>query len=163
VTRPGRGGLPGGATPAEIVRALGEPARAQIDLTPPDIEDTPSVANLVRHTSTRSVARMVRHDPGVRLGESPEDVHRFRVATRRYDLQTFAAVPDREWTRALPAELRWLAGLVGVVRDTDVLTERLHTQAATPHHAVLDEHGSQGLGWSRAILDGASVQVRGAL
>jgi hypothetical protein len=60
--------------------------------------------------------------------------------------------------------MRWLAGLVGVVRDTDVLTERLRTQAATPHHTVLDEHGSQGLvDWFRAILDGASIQVSGAL
>jgi len=118
----------------KIVRALGEPARAQADLTPPDIEGTPSDANLVRH------------DPRRAAGREPEDVHRFRVATRRYDLQTFAAVLDREWTRALRAELRWLAGLVGAVRDIDVITERLRTQA--PPRTTLFSMNTTRQGWS---------------
>ena len=42
-----------------------------------------TVADLVGHAIARSVAQILRHDPGVRLGEDPEDVHQLRVGTRR--------------------------------------------------------------------------------
>ena len=44
-----------------------------------------------------------RHDPGVRLGDEPEDLHRFRVATRRsraLDPRDAAAARRRAWTRS---------------------------------------------------------------
>ncbi len=60
-------------------------------------------------------------------------MHQFRVATRRLrsDLQTFSVVLDPDWVGSLRAELRWLGGVVGAVRDGDVLTERLRTQSGT--------------------------------
>ena len=41
--------------------------------------------------SRRRSLRLLRHDPGVRIGDDPEDVHQARVATRRLrsDLRTF--------------------------------------------------------------------------
>jgi CHAD domain-containing protein len=68
---------------------------------------------------------------GARLGDHPEDVHQARVATRRLrsDLRTFRAFIDAEWVSEIRDELRWLAGRLGAVRDTDVLLERLQKQA----------------------------------
>ena len=49
-----------------------------------------------------------------------------RVATRRVrsTLRTFSKLLDEEWTDRLRDDLKWLANLLGEVRDTDVLLER---------------------------------------
>ncbi|HEY2326075.1 MAG TPA: CYTH and CHAD domain-containing protein [Gaiellaceae bacterium] len=57
------------------------------------------------------------HDPGVRLGDDPEDVHKMRVATRR----SRSLVEEGEFRD----ELKWLATLLGAVRDLDVLIAHL--------------------------------------
>jgi CHAD domain-containing protein len=48
------------------------------------------------------------------------------VATRRIrsTLRTFSKLLDTEWTDRLRDDLKWLADLLGEVRDTDVLLER---------------------------------------
>ena len=76
--------------------------------------------------------RLRTHEPGVLLGEDAEAVHQARVATRRMrsDLRTFRPLVDRAWADSIRDELRWLAGVLGEVRDTDVLLARLHVQAA---------------------------------
>ncbi len=66
------------------------------------------------------------HDPGVRFGADPEDVHRFRVATRR----TRALIRETrpllgDALEPLAEELRFIAGVLGPVRDLDVLLEHL--------------------------------------
>jgi CHAD domain-containing protein len=68
----------------------------------------------------------------VRLGDDPEDVHQARVGTRRMrsDLRTFEPILEEGWVEPLREELRWLAALLGGVRDADVLTDRLRHQAA---------------------------------
>ena len=45
---------------------------------------------VIRNALAGSVARLIAHDPGVRLGDDPEDVHQARVAMRRLrsDLRT---------------------------------------------------------------------------
>jgi CHAD domain-containing protein/adenylate cyclase class IV len=70
-----------------------------------------------------------RYDPGVRLGEDAEDLHRYRVATRRARALIRATRPllgDR--LDALETELQWLGGLLGPVRDLDVLIEHLRAE-----------------------------------
>lgn len=126
----------------KLVRVLGEAAEAAPDPRPPQISGEPSMAELIRHALATSTARMVGHDAGIRLGGDPEDVHQFRVATRRLrsDLRTFAPMLDPDWVRSLREPLWWLAGEVGAVRDNDVLTERLHAQAGTLPDA--DNHGA---------------------
>lgn len=115
------------------VRALG--ARAT---TPPDVRSTPAeqsnqtaAAELVTGALSASTARIILHDPRVRLGLHPEDVHQARVATRRLraDLRTFRSLLDADWTRELRAELRWLGGELGAVRDKDVLVALLREAA----------------------------------
>src|SRR5205807_6865528 len=63
---------------------------------------------------------------GVRAGD-PDAVHDMRVATRRIrsTLRTFRKLLDADRTEPLRAELKWLAGLLGAVRDGDVMAERL--------------------------------------
>jgi len=68
--------------------------------------------------------RLVLNDPGTRLGQA-EPLHQMRVAARRLrsDLRTFAPLVDAAWSDGLRAELQWLGGLLGEVRDLDVQLE----------------------------------------
>ncbi len=86
-----------------------------------------SVLDVVRATVAGSAEQILCHDAGVRLGEHLESVHQSRVATRRLrsDLRTFRSLLDPEWTQDLRAELGWLGGELGAVRDLDVMAERL--------------------------------------
>ncbi len=66
-------------------------------------------------------ATFLRHEPGTRLGEDPEELHDMRVATRRMRaaMGIFKpALPSRFLT--LRDELKWIAGALGTVRDLDV-------------------------------------------
>jgi CHAD domain-containing protein len=117
----------------KFVRALGEPATRPGDLVVPALPPKPTVVDLVRRAVAGAVAQIIAHDPGARLGDDPEDVHKLRVATRRLrsDLHSFAGVLDPARSEALRSELSWLGGVVGAVRDTDVLSARLTAQLAT--------------------------------
>jgi CHAD domain-containing protein len=65
-------------------------------------------------------------DPGVRSGD-PDAVHDMRVAIRRLraTLRTARPLLDRVRTEPLRDELHWLGGVLGGVRDGDVLSQRL--------------------------------------
>lgn len=74
----------------------------------------------------REQADALKHqDPRVRRGED-DAVHQMRVATRRMRsaLQAFGTIVDRERTRPLTDELKWLAGVLGEARDLEVLRSR---------------------------------------
>ena len=115
-----------------IVRALGWRA-----LEPPDVTavrrlgPSPSAGDAIRNALAASVARLVAHDPGVRLGDDPEDVHQARVATRRLrsDLRTFSDLLDPDWTQSLRHDLKSIGHDLGAVRDTEVLLDRLRAHA----------------------------------
>jgi CHAD domain-containing protein len=91
------------------------------------------LGDLVRHALAHSTVELMQRDPGVRLGEDPEDGHRFRVAARRLrsNLHTFAPLLEPGPARELRDELRWIGSAIGAVRDNDVLTTRLrrHSRA----------------------------------
>lgn len=86
-----------------------------------------SIAAVVRSALAGSALRLVGHDPLTRVGDDPEGVHQMRVATRRLrsDTNTFRSLLDPAVVDPLRDELAWLAGLLGAVRDADVLGERL--------------------------------------
>jgi CHAD domain-containing protein len=86
----------------------------------------------IRALLGRQYEEILRHDPGVRLDLDPEDVHRVRVAARRARAVLRAArrVLDPEWSEPLRAELKWLGGSLGALRDLDVLLLRLSKQIA---------------------------------
>nr|BFE61630.1 CYTH and CHAD domain-containing protein [Dactylosporangium thailandense] len=74
---------------------------------------------------------LVEHDPHVREGDA-EAVHKMRVATRRLrsSLRSFAPLlaegpDDPAALERLHDEIKWVTGLLGEVRDCDVMSERL--------------------------------------
>ena len=72
-------------------------------------------------------------DPLVRLAESDDDsVHRMRVAIRRIRslLRTHRRLLDPSRVRTLDGELRWLADVLGEVRDLEVQNARFRRRLA---------------------------------
>src|ERR1019366_5309367 len=71
------------------------------------------------------LARMLAREPGTRDGQDPEELHGMRVATRRMRAawRVFGDAYRPEKTKAYRRRLRELAGLLGAVRDLDVLIE----------------------------------------
>jgi CHAD domain-containing protein len=76
---------------------------------------------------------MLANDPGVRLGVDPEALHQLRVATRRARalLRAAEGLVAAGWADPLRDELKWVGGLLGPVRDLDVLLEHLDAEAQT--------------------------------
>jgi CHAD domain-containing protein len=110
----------------ELRRAGARRVRKQRDEERGDLPGGAAVKAMLK----RQHARMLAHDPGVRLGDDPEDIHRMRVATRRLRATLRAArrfFTGNE-TEAVRAELSWLADLLGSVRDLDVLVARLREE-----------------------------------
>jgi CHAD domain-containing protein/adenylate cyclase class IV len=84
----------------------------------------------VRRLLADQLRELERHDPGVRLRDDIEDLHQFRVATRRTRAIIRATRPLLgETLTPLGDELKWLAGVLGPARDLDVLLERLRAGA----------------------------------
>ncbi|MGA2305757.1 MAG: CHAD domain-containing protein [Acidimicrobiales bacterium] len=144
----------------KLVRALGEPATRPADVVVPPMPPRATVVDLVRHAAAGAVAQILHHDPGARLGDDPEDVHKLRVAARRLrsDLHSFAAVLDPARTETIRSELGWLGGVVGVVRDTDVLSARLATRLA-----ALPEPDAAGVHRLQVLLERQAVDTRTAM
>lgn len=126
----------------KLVHALGSRALEPPEIVVDDIDKNAEGAAVVRRAIAASVVRLLRHDAIVRDAGDPEGVHQARVSTRRLrsDLRTFAPLLDTAWSEPLRAELSWLAGELGAVRDADVLLGRLHDSMHALH--VDDaEHG----------------------
>jgi CHAD domain-containing protein len=126
-----------GAQPASprslVARALGLVGSPPPELSPVSIGPSATGGDVIRRALSTSVIRLLRHDPGVRLGIDAEDVHQARVATRRLrsDLRTFQPLLDRDWANSLREDLRWVGGELGKVRDAEVLRDRLRAAAGT--------------------------------
>jgi CHAD domain-containing protein len=92
----------------------------------------PDTRSIVQAAIMRSTDQLIRHDPGVRIGDDVEDVHQARVATRRLrsDLRSFATVLRSDRIDPIRMELRWLGEMLGAVRDLDVFLETLAREAA---------------------------------
>jgi len=116
-------GSPRRKAPSRKLVKLGDPIRSR----PSD----PAAHQLRAALDVRLRALLV-HDPGTRIGEDPEELHQMRVAVRRMRATLKAARPllDQVWADDLRAELGWLGGALGPVRDADVLIERLRDRAA---------------------------------
>jgi CHAD domain-containing protein len=107
-----------------------------------------------------SVIRLIEHDPVMRLDADPEGVHQARVSTRRIrsDLRTFTSLVDPVWASALRDELGWLAGILGSVRDSDVMLARMQARAAK-----LPKTTAPGVARVLATLEGARDQAHAEL
>src|SRR3954470_4530101 len=124
-----------GATTAppvpKLVRAVGPMALEPPEVHADEVDESATAGDVVASAIARSVSRFLRHDPGVVLGDDPEDVHQARVALRRLrsDLRTFGPLLDEEWAAHLRSEARWLGGLLGEGRGPDVLHDALMREA----------------------------------
>ncbi len=154
-----RAGAAPTATP-KALRALGTRALAPPDIVVPEnISPSDPAAFAVQAAIARSLIRITFNDPGTRLGD-PEALHQMRVGTRRMrsDLHTFGSLVDPEWSRSLAGELRRLGGVLGEVRDLDVLSKRLN-RSARDLEPSLDEL----FGQLNERRNGAREQLIGAL
>jgi CHAD domain-containing protein len=145
---------------SKLVRALGARATAVPEVDPLTVTPASTAGELVRHAIAVSVASLMRHDPGVRLGDDPEDVHRARVATRRLrsQLRTFRTLLDIEWANALREDLRWLGAGLGSVRDRQVMAQRVRSRSS-----ALAEEDALTVGDLSAELQAESEEARSRL
>lgn len=100
---------------------------------------------------------VVTLDPAVRRN-LPDSVHQMRVATRRLRsaLRSYPKVLDRSATDPVGAELKWLAGELGVGRDQEVLAEHLSTALGNlPKFLVRGPVRARLRTWSRARRAGS--------
>ena len=116
----------------KIARALGPDALRAPDVPHPGrITRRASLGELFQWRVATSVYHFVNDDHRVRLGDEASAIHQARVATRRLraDLQLFAPLFTGCASHDLQVELQWIGGLLGGVRDTDVMLARLRDHA----------------------------------
>jgi CHAD domain-containing protein len=108
-----RAGAEQSAYPSKLARALSTDETRARAATP--------LADYLRTQYDRLIAQ----DVALRRGQG--DVHKARVAVRRMRsaMRTFGPLLRPGSTEQLDAELRWYAGVLGEVRDRDVLREYL--------------------------------------
>jgi CHAD domain-containing protein len=111
---------------AMVERALSE-AKPVRPPRKPGIGADDSLTAAGRKVLRMHLLRMLAAEPGARLGEGTEGVHKMRVATRRMRAawRVFDGAYPRKVAKRYVAELREVAGALGAVRDIDVQLERL--------------------------------------
>ena len=96
---------------------------------PVEADAGPTLGGQLRRLLRAQLHALEAHDPGVRLGGDPEDVHQARVATRRARALIRATRPLLGGRlEQLGEELRWISGDLGALRDLDVLLIELTPQ-----------------------------------
>jgi len=126
-----RAGARPAATATKLQRALdGRLPAAGAAQQPPLTRGSPAGEVVLAYVRGQ-VAAIWRYDPLVRR-DAPDAVHQMRVATRRARsaLQAFGAIIERDATRPLCVELKWLAATLGPARDGEVLLARLTADLA---------------------------------
>jgi CHAD domain-containing protein len=125
---PGTNGL---SPPAEIIRVIEGVVAGKALVPGPPVSREPGAVRLREMLEAQRVA-LLTHDPGVRLGRDPENLHQHRVGARRARsfLRTARRYLDPAWRRSLEGPLRRLADATGPVRDLDVLLERVRGELA---------------------------------
>ncbi|ROO90085.1 CHAD domain-containing protein [Actinocorallia herbida] len=100
-------------------------------ITKPPTWDGARAGDAIMRYLTVQIAELLGNDPKVRLEEF-DAVHKMRVAARRLRSVLASARPllDRELTDPLQPELRWLAEVLGEVRDAEVLYARFSERIA---------------------------------
>jgi len=102
-----------------------------VGLEPPEVErqeryaiPVPGapLAAFAYHCFEQEFRTILRHEARAWEGLEPEGVHQMRVGTRRLRaaFRVFRSVLDDRATRAFRADFRWLAQVLGAVRDLDV-------------------------------------------
>ncbi len=144
-TRLRRAGARPAATATKLQRALAGRLPAAGAAPEPSLTRHSPAGEVVLAYVRDQVAAISRYDPLVRRDE-PDAVHQMRVATRRArsTLQAFVSIIERDATRPLCAELKWLAATLGQARDSEVMRDRLTADlAAIPPTLVTGPAGAR--------------------
>ncbi|MEA3214666.1 MAG: hypothetical protein QOJ19_822 [Acidimicrobiia bacterium] len=125
-----------------LERRLGD---GEEDVEQRELGRASTIVDVARAALASGTERLLRHDPDVRFGNDVESLHQARVATRRLrsDLRTLGPVLRADRIEGLRSELAWLGGLLGAVRDADVLADRLRARGKDLPEA--DRGGLAGL------------------
>lgn len=121
----------GTATPVPVEADASEAPRLVVGKTPGVTADD-HIAEAGRKVMRFHLARMLDHEPGVRVGIEAEAVHKMRVATRRQRAawRIFGEAFAKGRTKRYRDGLRDLARRLGAVRDIDVQLEAADTYRA---------------------------------
>ncbi|MCZ9306371.1 CYTH and CHAD domain-containing protein [Corynebacterium sp. c8Ua_181] len=141
------------SSPSKLKSALGD-SYANAPLPPalvtPDVDtDSPAAAVITALQANRD--KLIDYDPRVRRDEW-DSVHQMRVATRelRSHLQTFHGIVVGPEIEKIEADLKELAGILGVARDAEVVEERWQKLLDSEDSDTLDEstreHIAQDMG-----------------
>lgn len=133
-----RAGARPATSPSKLARALGarldEATRAAGAPGPAESAGAHVIEYLRQH-----VDLLEGFDPRVRT-DQPDSVHKMRVSSRRLRsvLGAYRPLFDRSVTDPIRAELTWLGGALGTVRDDEVMDERLRGKVRSqPRELVL--------------------------
>lgn len=104
-----------------------EPLRLVDIWQDPDEPPFHTVAGLLTEALAAAARGFVAREQGLSARRDEEDLHQARVALRRIRsyLRTFRSVVDPVWASAVRAELGWYGGLLGDVRNFDVMEGRI--------------------------------------
>ncbi|AOK07189.1 CHAD domain-containing protein [Burkholderia sp. AU28942] len=108
-------------------------------------------------------AQWLGNEAGVLERDDPEFVHQMRVALRRLRtlMRFFPRFADDRWKDTFGADLRWLASLLGTVRDWDVFSTESLPGLIAADGGSADWNGT--LDAARAQATAARVELRQAL
>jgi CHAD domain-containing protein len=111
------------------------------------------------------VDRLVSAEPDVRA-DAYDSIHQMRVATRRIRslLRSYRRVFDQAAVKAVRGELKWLAGILGVARDAEVMADRFeHLLDQLPTDLVVGPVVDRLVSAQRAAYTAAHADVLAAL
>ena len=139
----------------------GPELRRHITLALPNVNADDSVGDVVFSALRVAVLRIAGTDADARRGD-PEGIHRLRTTTRRLrsELLSLENLIDGRWSGQLEAELKWLAGRLGEVRDLDILLARLKKGAQEQYR---DGSGEAALAPLFATLEARREQAARSL
>ncbi|WP_431949256.1 CHAD domain-containing protein [Actinacidiphila sp. bgisy167] len=152
-------GLRRSTSPSKLARALGH--RLEAAPRPPQPPTRARTAADVALTYVHEqVAAITAWDPEVRRDE-PDSVHQMRVSTRRLRsaLKTFRRELDRAVTDPIGDELKWLAGVLGLERDREVLADRLRDRLAELPPELATKTLAARIGGDAPVHEGARKQL----
>lgn len=121
------------ATPSKLAHVLGERLTASEEPLPLEGRLSPRspAGEVIRRYLAQQTEVMLAWDLHVRLSE-PDAVHKMRVSVRRIrsTLGSYRRLLDEPRARELERRLKEIAAELGVVRDAEVLQERLLAEVA---------------------------------
>jgi CHAD domain-containing protein len=150
-------GAVGAAPIPTAIRSLGPSASGLPDVVVREFLPEDAAGWAVRAAIADALIRIIRNDPGTRLGDE-EALHQLRVGVRRLrsDLRTLKTLLSPDWAPGLDVELRRLAGMLGTVRDLDVLLthmESTHADLMAPLEPMLADLRDRHAVARSALLD----------